>query len=188
MHILAALATTAFKCNLCIPALRAVQPWVMPVSSKSIGTLQLTWKLPRHWSYALSMLTWSFRQAAITAQVMHSRLSAGAIIQGWRNRNTGPVIWTEILHSCSFFIVLLLNMCMPSWGLPAKYSYLLSLPLHPRWRVCNVLHGATSGNISEDLWALVIWRRLETQVIPSRSTALMSLVYHKKCHQHSYQP
>lgn len=122
----------------------------MLVSSKSIGTLWLTWKLPRHWSYTLSMLTWNLRQAAITAQVMHSRLSAGAIIQGWGSRNTGTVAWTEISNLCSFFTVLLLNMCMPSW-------------------------------------VLIIWRRLESQVAPSWSTALMSLVYHKKCHQHSYQ-
>lgn len=121
----------------------------MPVSSKSIGTLQLTWKLPRHWSYALSMLTWNLREAAITAQVMHNRLSAGAIIQGWGSRNTRPVISTKILQLCSFPTVLLLNTCifMPSWGLPGKYSSLLSLPLHPTGRVCNVLYGATSGNM-----------------------------------------
>lgn len=159
----------------------------MPVSSKSIGTLQLTWKLPRHWSYALSMLTWNLREAAITAQVMHNRLSAGAIIQGWGSRNTRPVISTKILQLCSFPTVLLLNTCifMPSWGLPGKYSSILSLPLHPTGRVCNVLYGATSGNMG--LSPHHHSQEIGNPGYPFLEHCFNVIGLSLKCHQHSYQ-
>lgn len=187
MHTFTALATTAFKCNLCISALTAVQHCVMPVSSKSIGTLRLTWKLPRHWSYTLSMLTWNLREAAITAQVMHNRLSAGAIIQRQDSRNTGPVIWTEILQLWSFFTVFLLSMWIShAKQRPGQANALTFFPSPCTPQEVSVMCSVVQA-LGICVWALIIWRRLETQVTPSWSTALVSLVYRKKCYRHSYQ-
>lgn len=57
---------------------------------------------------------------------------------------------------------------------------------------CTPEEGSVMCSVGQPLgtwtWALAIWRRLETYFTPSWSTDLMSLVYYKKCHQHSYQP
>lgn len=67
---------------------------------------------------------------------------------------------------------------------PDKFSYLLSLPLHPTGRVYNVLHGATSRNMGLSPLHL---KEIGNPGYPSWITALISLVYHKKWHKHSYQ-
>lgn len=108
------------------------------------------------------MLTWNLREAGVSAQLTHNSLAAGAITRRKGTTNKGCVVWTEILQSYSFSPVFLLTM----WILHARLRYgkantLIFLPSHH-----SLQEGSVMGSPGMRVWALSIWRRFQTQIIP----------------------
>lgn len=82
-------------------------------------------------SYAQQAFSWSNHPEA--GQQKHRAC--------YLNRNLAVMVF---LHCFSFIHV---NLACQAEAWPGKCSYLLSLPLHPTGSVCNVLCGASSGNM-----------------------------------------
>lgn len=125
------------------------------------------------------MPTWNLGEGGVREQLMHKGLTVGAIMQTPGTRNMGHAVRTEILQLHSFLPVFLLTM----WILHTKLRYgqasslcLPSLPLHPMHSTGQPL----------GCWTFSIWRRFQSQITPSWTSALISLVYHKKWHKHSH--
>lgn len=187
MHTFTALATAAFKmqfvhlcpdssaalCNACqLKINRHLVANLKPSQAVELRTVHSNLEPQRSCyhctSYAQQAFSWSEHPGAMS-------------------RNARPVIWTEILQLRSFLTVFLLTMCILHAKLrPGQANSLIFFPSH-----CTPQEGSVMCSIGQPLgiwvWALFIWRRLETQVTPSWITALISLVYHKKWHKHSYQ-